>query len=324
MCSLSYPGEATILNAMLYFVVVLVWGSTWIAIAHQVGDVSNAASICYRSAAAGLLLFAYLVVRRARLRFTVRQHVLMAIIGITMFSCNYLFLYAAEQRIPSGLVAVLFAMTLPLNVINSWLFLHRPIPWQVLVATTVGIAGIAVMFWDDVSGAHFDGTTLLGVALALGGATCFSCGNIVSAFSQSEHLPVVQAEAYGLVYGALVLIPVTLATGGFGFSTTGGYLWSLGYLILFGSILGFGFYLTILGRIGAERAGYITVLFPVVALIWSTLFERYVWTVHAVVGALIVLAGSALAVTPRRRLSRAAAEGEVVDERRQAAPARRQ
>ena len=302
------------MNLVFYSVVVLVWGSTWIAIANQVGEVSNAASIFYRSALAGLLLFAYLLVRRQRLRFTFRQHVVMGVIGASMFSVNYLFLYAAEERIPSGLVAVLFAMTLPFNVINSWIFLRQPLSPLVLVATAIGITGIVMMFWDDVVGTALDQRTIVGAALALGGATCFSLGNIVSAHSQAGKLPVVASEAYGLIYGALLLVPVALSTGGFGFSLTFDYLWSLGYLVVFGSVIGFALYLTILGRIGADRAGYITVLFPVVALLWSTLFENYVWTVHAVAGAVIVLVGCALAVTPPHRLIRSSSRrgGDVI------------
>lgn len=291
------------MNILLYGVVVLVWGSTWIAIAAQVESVPIAASICYRSAAAGLLLFAYLWVRRARMRFSLRVHRDMVLIGALMFSGNYLFLYGAEQRIVSGLVAVIFAMTLPLNILWASIFLNRKLDVAVIFAAVLGMVGITLVFWNDITGVGHGSRALLGAGLALGAATCFSLGNLVSARAQRAGVPVVESEAYGLVYGAILLLPVVFATGGFRFDPSLSYTLSLGYLVIFGSILGFAFYLTILGRIGTARAGYITVFFPIVALVWSTLLEDYEWTATAAIGATLILLGSALTLTPTSRLS---------------------
>ncbi|MBX7265779.1 EamA family transporter [Micromonospora sp. Llam7] len=287
---------------LFYVAVVVIWGSTWVAIAYQVGDVPVAASICYRSAAAALLLFGYLLVRRTPLRFRFRQHVQMALIGTLMFSGNYLFLYTAEEKIASGLVALLFSMTLPLNVINTSIFLRKRISPIVLVATVLGIAGATIMFWPDLVGMRANAESLLGVGMALAGTMCFSLGNMVSVSSQEAGVPVVQSEAFGLLYGALILVPVVLVTGGFRVSLEPTYIISLAYLVIFGSIIGFAFYLTLLGRGGAARAGYITVLFPIVALVWSTLLESYVWTLQALCGGVLILLGSAIAITPPDRL----------------------
>jgi drug/metabolite transporter (DMT)-like permease len=294
---------------LLYIAVVIIWGSTWVAIAYQVGDVPVAASICYRSAAAALLLFGYLLLRRVPLRFRFRQHVQMALIGTLMFSGNYLFLYTAEAKIASGLVALLFSMTLPLNVINTSIFLRKRISPIVVVATLVGIAGATIMFWNDLVGMRANAESLLGVGMALAGTMCFSLGNMVSVSSQEAGVPVVQSEAFGLLYGALFLVPVVLVTGGFQVSLEPTYLISLAYLVIFGSIIGFAFYLTLLGRGGAARAGYITVLFPIVALVWSTLLENYVWTLQALCGGLLILVGSAIAITPPDRLRRVGRRG---------------
>jgi drug/metabolite transporter (DMT)-like permease len=290
-------------NILLYGVVVLVWGSTWIAIRQQVDTVPIAASICYRSAAAGVLLFAYLLLRRTKLRFGLRAHRDMVLIGALMFSGNYLFLYGAEQRIASGLVAVIFAMTLPLNILWASIFLRRKLDLAVIFAAVLGMVGITLVFWNDITGVGHGSRALLGAGLALGAATCFSLGNLVSARAQLDGVPVVESEAFGLIYGAVLLLPVVFATGGFSYDPSLTYTVSLGYLVIFGSILGFAFYLTILGRIGTARAGYITVFFPVVALIWSTLLEDYRWTATAAIGAALILVGSALTLTPPKRLA---------------------
>jgi len=201
--------------------------------------------------------------------------------------------------IPSGLVALIFAVTLPLNVVNTAFFLRQRVEPIVIMASVIGISGIALVFWSDLTSAPDHGDSVRGIALTLGAAMCFSLGNVVSDRTQRAGVPVVQSEAYGLAYGAIALVPVTLVTGGFRIDLRAPYLLGLGYLVIFGSVVGFTLYLRIVGRVGAERAGYITVLFPIVALVWSTLLEHYAWTVRAFVGALLILIGCALVVTPK-------------------------
>jgi drug/metabolite transporter (DMT)-like permease len=80
-----------------------------------------------------------------------------------------------------------------------------------------------------------------------------------------------------------------------------GYGVSLIYLSVFGSILAFGSYLTLVGRIGADKAAYAAVLFPVIALGISTIFEDYQWSVHAVFGFALVLLGNYIVLTKSKR-----------------------
>jgi drug/metabolite transporter (DMT)-like permease len=165
-----------------------------------------------------------------------------------------------------------------------------------LVACAIALAGIVVVFWTDLTNLSLDNHALRGILFAALAALCFSCGNVVSDRAQSAGMPIVQTETFGMVYGAAFLVPVVLLTSGFQFSLDPRFVLSLGYLVIFGSIVAFGSYLTIIGRIGADRAGYITVLFPIVALLLSTFLESYDWTVRAGVGAALVLAGCALSV----------------------------
>ncbi|MEC3978265.1 DMT family transporter [Amycolatopsis sp. H20-H5] len=292
------------MSLVLYGFVVLVWGLTWIAIKYQLGEVPMAASICYRSLGAALLLLGYVAIRKLPMRFGPRDHLRMALIGTLMFSVNYLFLYAAEQHIPSGLVALVFAMTLPLNVVNSAIFLGRRVQRTVLVGGVVGLSGMAMVFWVDLAGFSLTNTTTLGVIEAFCAALCFSLGNIVSDRTQEAGVPIVQSEAYGLLYGSLILAVVAAFNGGFAFDTGLPYVAALTYLIVFGSIVGFGLYLSIIGRIGAQRAGYVTVLFPIVALLVSTFVEGYSWTGYALAGAVLIVVGNALVNTRPETLRR--------------------
>jgi drug/metabolite transporter (DMT)-like permease len=299
------------MNALFYGAVTLIWGSTWLAISYQVGTVTTAASIFYRSTAAGLLLVAYLWLRGLPMRFSLRQHGLIAITGCTLFSGNYLFLYPAEELVPSGLVAVIFAMTVPFNLINASVLLGDSVERRVLVAGGMGVGGIALVFWPDLVQFQLNAGSLRGAGLALVAAYLFSLGGVVSAKAQLTGVPVLQTEAYGLIYGALFLVPVTLLTGGFEFALRSAYVISLAYLVIFGSIIGFAMYLTVTERLGAARAAYVTVLFPIVALLWSTLLENYRWTALNLAGVALILLGSGLAIARRRSVPLAQRRGGV-------------
>jgi drug/metabolite transporter (DMT)-like permease len=286
----------------LYGLVVLIWGGTWLAIKYQVDGGPLTASICYRMAGAALVMFLIVLARRGRLRFSRREHMLMAGVGLCMFSANYIFLYWSEKYISSGLVALIFALTLPLNVVNSAIFNRTPIDRSILPTCILGITGCVTVFWNSVADFTWSSNSLRGVILALLATCCFSLGNVISDAAQNRSVPVLQMETYGLVYGTAIMIPITLVSGGFGFSTTPRYIGSLAYLIILGSVVAFGAYMWIIGRIGAGRAGYVTVLFPIVALLLSTFLEHYVWTPRALAGAALILAGSAIAVARGRKI----------------------
>ena len=78
-----------------------------------------------------------------------------------------------------------------------------------------------------------------------------------------------------------------------------GYLAPMLYLTIFGSVVAFGCYMVLIGRIGAEYAGYVALLMPIIALALSTLFEGYHWSAHALAGVALVLAGNLVIMTPR-------------------------
>ncbi len=147
------------------------------------------------------------------------------------------------------------------------------------------------MFWPEVANLQHNSGALKGLILSLLGTFIASLGNMISARNQQQRLPVIQSNAFGMAYGAQILF-LYAAFQGVGSPTIGRSLYlSLLYLALFGSVLAFGSYLTLLGRIGPEKAAYATVLFPLVALGISTLFENYHWSLIAAGGVALVLAG---------------------------------
>jgi drug/metabolite transporter (DMT)-like permease len=295
-------------DALLFVLTALIWGSTWLAITFQLGVVPPEASIVYRFALAALFLMIYTALRRLPMRFSLSQHGFIALQGVFLFSVNYVLVYLAEQQLPSGLVAIVFSTIIISNVLLGALFLHNPIRPRVVLGGLCGILGLGLVFSPELRTLHLSGAQTLGLLLSLTAMLSASIGNIVSARNQRAGLPVVQTNAYGMAYGALVTLVIALARGvTFTFEPTVSYVISLLYLAIFGSVVAFGSYLTLIGRIGVDRAAYVTVVFPLIALALSTAFEGLGWNLLAVVGVALVVAGNVLALRRRRKPATVAA-----------------
>lgn len=296
-------------NVSLYVTTVLIWGTTWIAIEYQIGVVSPALSVAYRFALAAALVFGWAWLAGHRLRFPRRTHGLLLAMGLCLFSTNFFLFYHAAAYLTSGLLAVVFSLAVPLNIVNGWVLLGRRSTPRTLLGAALGVAGIVALFWPEVGSFDLGDSGFLGLLLSLAGTFCFSLGNIASARAQALELPVLSCNAWGMAYGAIFMTLLAFAGGAsFEFDPRLPYVVSLLYLAVFGSVLAFGAYLTLLGRIGADRAAYATVLFPLVALLISTLVEGYTWTPVALAGVVLVLCGNLLVLLPARsKISNAAA-----------------
>ncbi len=282
-------------NLALYTVTVLIWGSTWIGIKFQLGVVDPVLSVAYRFTLASLILLVFSKLRRLNLRFYFRQHLFMALQGIFLFSINYLLVYLAELYVTSGLVAVIFSTLVFVNVITGAIFLGTPVRVNVVIGAVIGLIGIALVFLPELNAFDLQDAGFVGLLLAFGSVISASLGNIAAAHNQRIGLPVVQTNAFGMGYGALLMFIYGLMRGiPYQFDWSPTYVGSMIYLAVFGSILAFGAYLTLLGRIGADKAAYATLLFPIIALGLSTLFEGYRWNGLALIGTIFVLAGNFL------------------------------
>ena len=285
----------------LYLTSVLIWGSTWLAITFQFGAVPPAVSVVYRFALAGLLLLAWARMKGLRLRFSPNEHLWMALQGVLLFGINYLCVYLAEAEITSGLVAVAFSLLVILNIVGARIFFGTPLNPSIMLGAALGIGGIVLVFLPELSRGTGRGNSTLGIAFALGGALTASLGNIVAYRNHGRGLPVIQMNAFGMLYGALCVASFALVTRqSYVFDWSPRYLLSLAYLAVFGSILAFGAFLVLLGRIGADRAGYVTVAIPIVALLLSALFEGLRWHMSLVFGILLCVAGNVAVLWGKR------------------------
>ncbi|WP_339510933.1 DMT family transporter [Pseudomonas sp. RL_15y_Pfl2_60] len=283
------------MNLSLYLMTVLIWGTTWIALKLQLGVVAIPLSIAYRFGLAAAVLFAILLVSGRLQKMDRRGQMICLVQGLCLFCINFMCFYTASQWIPSGLVAVIFSTATLWNALNARLFFKQRIAANVLAGGALGLFGLGLLFWPELAGHEASPETLLGIGLAVIGTLCFSAGNMLSSLQQKAGLKPLTTNAWGMFYGALMLLVICLVTGTpFTFEANSRYIGTLLYLAIPGSVIGFTAYLTLVGRMGPERAAYCTVLFPVVALNISVFAEGYQWTAPALMGLVLVMLGNVL------------------------------
>jgi drug/metabolite transporter (DMT)-like permease len=295
------PG-LTAFDFALYGGVVFVWGFSWFALRQQVGVVAPEVSVIWRFLLSAPVMIAIALWRGETLRLPARDHLQIVALGVTMFGTNFALFYYGGKFIPSGLLSVIFALASVFNVALSVLVLRTRADWHVVAGGLLGALGVAAMFYPQIAGTQMSSGAWLGLVLCVCGTLSFCIGNMIAAKLQRRGIPVFTASGLGMLYGSAALAAVAVLRGAtFTIEPTFAYLASLLYLAIGASVVAFGCYLTLLGRIGADRAAYSSVMFPVVALAVSTLFEGYHWTWPAALGLLAVLGGNLLVLRPARQ-----------------------
>ncbi len=280
-------------NTALFILISLIWGSTFYAITFQLGDVAKEWSLFYRFLISTVLLFAFSHLTKRQLKFKLKDHRIFLGLGVLLFGVNYYLTYAGTERLPSGLVAIVFSTITLMNILNSAWLLKRPFEHSILWAAVVGVVGIVLLFLPEIEHFSLTDASIIGFWLTLTASYLASLGNTIAATKQAKKLPVIPTNAWGMLYGSILLASFALITGKpMTFDTSLPYVLSLGYLSVFGTVIAFSAYLLLIDRIGPERAGYFAVLNPVVALTLSTLFENYHWTPEGVLGMVLVLGGN--------------------------------
>ena len=286
-----------------FVLISLIWGSTWFAIKDQLDAAPPAWSVSLRFllAAAGMAAFA--LWKGQSLRMERRGHVVALWVGVTQFFLNYNLVYIAELHLTSGVVAVLYALMIPLNAILGAMFLAQPITARFLLGSAIGLTGTALLLLHESRMADLHGQVWLGLVLSIGGIASASTANVLQALPSARGTPVAVMLAWAMFYGAIMDIAYAWATVGPPvFPTDARYLGGLAYLAILGSVVTFPLYFLLIREIGAGRAAYINAVVPVVAMVFSTLFEAYRWSLLAAAGAMLALLGMVIALRARRVL----------------------
>lgn len=285
---------------LLYAGVVLIWGSTWAAIPFQLGVVAEEVSIGYRFGIAAIILYVYAAAAGKQLKLPYSAYPFIFLQGALLFCINYILVYYGAAYLTSGIVAVLFSSIVVMNAVFERAFFGRRLSARGWLASAIGITGIAMIFWPEMSDVSISDETVQGGTLIIISVVIASLGNMMAVINTNRDLPVIAVNAHAMAFAAVLASGIAAALGReFNFLCRADYIASLIYLSVFGSAIAFGCYLTLLRRIGASRASYSTVLYPIVALLISTFLEDYRWTGLAVIGILLVWGGNWLILSQR-------------------------
>lgn len=283
--------------AVLFLVPSLIWGTTWYAITWQLGVVAPEASVVYRFAAASVLLAVGCVATGRSLAFSRRDHAFLAGLGLLMISINYNLIYWAERIVVSGLVAVAYSTMVFMTPIGMRVAFGVPLRPRLLVAAALGVTGVALMYLPELRGTGAAGITAYGIALVLTAALACALGNLIAVRNHAAGIPTIPGTAWMMIYGTVFSAAVALGSGAaWTFDPRSGYVLSLVYLAVCGSVVAFVAYFALLKRVGAGPSSYISIATPMIALTMSTLLEGYRWTPVAVTGVVLALLGIALAL----------------------------
>jgi len=269
-------------SSLLFTIAALIWGSTFWAITLQLGQVPPSVSVVYRFALASVTLFAICLVRGDRLRLPWRAQRWMILQGFLTFGLSYLCTYNAERFVVSALVAVMFALMVFFTPICARIGFGKPIPARTWSAGSAAIAGVFLLFYHALSAAVDDiklgggGHFLIGAVLATLATFASSAGSVVVAKVKEESANLPLTMAWSMLWGTLIVTTFTLLSGqSFMLPTAPRYLAGLGYLAIFGSVIAFYAYFTLINRIGPQKAVYVTVVTPVISVLLSIRLEHY-------------------------------------------------
>jgi drug/metabolite transporter (DMT)-like permease len=284
-------------NVALFATPALIWGSTWLAITFQLGSVAPEVSVTYRFALASVVLGGACVATRRSLRFSRLDHAFLAGIGLLMICTNYIFVYWAETHVASGLVAVVYSTIVFMTPIGMRLAFGTPLRTRLFVAAALAVTGVALLFLPEIAAARRGGSAAIGISYTLIATAACAVGNLIAVRNHNAGLPTIPATVWTMAYGALFTALFVVARGSpWTFDPRPAYVLSLVYLAVFGSVIAFATYFTLLKRIGAGPSSYVAIATPVIAMLLSTLFEGYRWTWVSAMGVGLAVIGNALAL----------------------------
>ncbi|XOV80502.1 MAG: DMT family transporter [Aestuariibacter sp.] len=282
---------------LLFLTCILIWGSTWLAITFQLGEISPFYSVGLRFGIAALLLGLYCKYKRLDMRLPMAVHWRLVVTGVCLYTLDYVFLYHSQQYLISAWVALLSSSIVYLNVLFRRVLFKRTVRVEVLSGGLLGATGLVILFWEPLTSVDLGQYFMLGLVLATVSFVFASLGNVFSESALDKGAPVVQVNFYAMLYSLPVTFGIALVTGAsFVLPNNPDYWLSLLYLSVFGSVLAFGAYMKLVQRLGADKSAYVVLMYPLVALFLSTLFEAYEWHLRDAVGVLLILLGNYVAM----------------------------
>ena len=287
-------------NFFLFIITLFCWSPTWYVIKFQLGYVDPLVSVFYRFLIAAVFIFIYLIIKKEKLKFSFNYHIWFLLFGVCLYSLNYVFFYLSNTYLISAFPAIMFSTVVIMNILGEGFYFKKKPSFKTLLGATIGMVGIIIIFNDEIFNFNLENGTHVGLFLALLGTFCASTGNMVHQRNLNNNFPLIPTVAYAMLYGSLVTLLITQIKGTeLLFEYTFSYIAALAYLSIVGSIFAFIFYLKLLEKVGAGRAGYVGVVMPVLALLISTIFEDLKWQQDLIIGLPVLIIGAVLVINQK-------------------------
>ena len=289
-------------NLVLFISTLICWSPTWYLIKFQFGVVDPLISIFYRFFIASIIVFIFLILYKKKMSFNLHQHLSFLLLGVTLFSLNYIFFYLANTYLISGIVTIAFSTILIMNILGERIYFKIKSSKETLFAAGFGIVGILIIFGNELLNFKLEDKTHIGIILSFIATFWASTGNLIHQKNSKDKIPFIQSIAYGMLYGSLFTLIIAKFRGAeIILDNSISYILSFLYLSIIGSVVAFYLYLKLLENIGSARAGYIGVIMPIIALIISTIFEGLQWTNNLILGLPVLILGCVLILNQKSK-----------------------
>lgn len=285
-------------NTVLFLITSFIWGTTWFVIRFQIDSTSPVAGVFYRFLLATIIMFLinFIFIRKS-MRYPLSYHRFFILQGLFNFSINYLLTYLAEKTVSSGLVAVTFTTLIYFNMIGMKVFYKKQITKNLILGSLIGFVGILLLFWKEIAQSNFNQATIMGIVVGVVATFSASLGNLAAYKNHLNKVPVMTFNSYSMLYGTIFSLIIGLVLNqSFYFPNNPIFISSLMYLTLFGTVLTFWAYQTLVGSLGAEKAAYTSLISPVIAITFSIVFEGVVFNFLMFIGMILCFLGNYLAL----------------------------
>ncbi len=286
------------MDAVLYGLLCLIWGSTWAAIKFALDGVPPFLGASMRFAIASIFLAPFAIARHKR-PLTRDDKIAILSCGVLSFTLSYATVYWSEQYISSGLTAILYC-TMPLftSLLSAfWTKAERLTPRKI-GGIVIGMTGTAVLFWP--SGA-VGRSQAAGMLATLAGAFS-AAANLVTMKKHSKNTDIYVLNAIAMAIGSACLLALSLCTESYGaLHWTHANVAALFYLSLVGSVASFLSYYHLIKTMEATLLSMITLIIPIIAVGLGWMFLGETVTVMTGVGIAVIMAGVAIAISPARK-----------------------
>jgi drug/metabolite transporter (DMT)-like permease len=282
------------MEALLFALICLIWGSTWLAIKVGLVGVPPFLGAGLRFLIATFLVGLVLAARGKRFQLTRDDKICVLSLGVLVFWFDYAAVYWAETRISSGLTAILFS-TMPLmtSLMSAYWMRSETLSPRKVVGILVGVLGTALLFWPD---QRLGLEQALGMLAALSGCVCAAI-NLVMMKKYGRHSDPFVLNFLGMGLGAACLLAMSAALENWRDAVwTRSNVLALFYLSVFGSLMAFSAYYYLIKKMDATIVSLSTLIIPIVALALGHVFLDESVTPIAIAGIVTVLAGVAIAI----------------------------